>query len=886
MKRISLTFILILICGNIFSQINYLEGKEFWFGFMANMSTPNSDVAITSNNGTNGVIRIPASNWTQSFIVPPNGSIEISLPLSLTQIDQSGTFPFGVNIITDDTISVYLINRTDASDDATLIKPLKALGYKYYVSTWQEPEPMNDLSEYIVVSTHDQTVISITTSLGVTSTILLNEGEIYQFQSGTNLTSTLIESTCNIEGSSYPIAVFSGARATMIGTNGTRDHLVSQMHPVDSWGVSFNLIPLPYANNYFINIIARDAGTVVNLNGTNYNIGQGEFLTLNQIGFGYVLSNKPISIQMFTRGKDYIPSTNLDGDPLMINISPDNLGVLSTQFYSFDITATFVYPQTVQILTSTQNIGNILLDGITVSGWNVNPLNPLFSYSEINLPQGATNHSIISTDQPFIAYPSAQLHARSYGYCIGHNTPFYEPEYQIGYLNDTLNYMLFTDTICSCEPVWFNASYPDSSMSFSWDFGDSDTGTGNPVNHSFLNGNFDIKLILTNDNGCKLDSIIKYNLIVVNCDIEMNNLNPICLGDSIILSSVVGQEFIWNTGDTTSSIVVTPSQTTSYSLQVDGGLQNICEEIMVYVHEQPTTIMDDSITICSNDVMILSSEIIGDYLWSTGETSEEIVVNTNGIYSVTITDTNQCIINDSTVIIVSQLPLWLMGNDAFLCQGDSLELELIGGNVQEGDFLWSTSETSNSILVNDEGLYWFEFSDSICYTSDSIQIFEVHPWGGVFYDSISICKENYVLNFEQDYSNYLWSTGETTSQIIVEESGIYNVDIDNQCGTYAVSIAMVFDCSFEFYLPNSFTPNGDQINDNFKGVGRGITHYQLSIFNRWGELLFNSNDLNTGWNGINSVGQSEPAGTYSFMVEITDVTGEFKSYIGHVNLIR
>ncbi|MFT5820544.1 MAG: hypothetical protein ACI8ZM_001787 [Crocinitomix sp.] len=483
MKALTLIFLAFIFSFNSNAQTNYLEGTEFWFGFMENMGPiATSNIAITSNNGASGLVEIPASGWSQSFTVAPNSSIEIILPLDMTQPSGTGSFPFGVYITADDTISVYAINRTGASDDATMVKPKKALGFNYYVSAWKEDSPMDDLSEFIIVSTADETTVNITDPAGDVSTVTLNEGELYQYQSSSQLTGTLIESVCNPDGKSFPIAVFSGARATVVGSVGSRDHIVSQMYPIEDWGTSFNMAPLPYAEDHFLYVIASEDGTIVTINGTNYGLNKGEFLNLNQIGPSYISANNPISVQLYTRGADFIPDTNLDGDPLMINVSPDNLGVLNTRFFSFEYTGFgFVYPQNVQIVTVTTNTGNIYLDGTLVSDWVVNPENPLFSFAEITLPELNTDHSINSTNNPFIAYPSAQLHARSYGYCIGHNSPFYEPSFDIGYLSDTLNYQLFSDTVCSCEPVWFNATYPDPSAIYLFIYGTLETVLPNLV---------------------------------------------------------------------------------------------------------------------------------------------------------------------------------------------------------------------------------------------------------------------------------------------------------------------------------------------------------------------------------------------------------------------
>ena len=126
----------LFLCLTTQGQKHNLKGKEFWFGFMANISSlTKSVVAITSDNGATGVVEIPQSGWSTSFTVPANGSIEMVLPSNITQASSTGTFPFGIKITSSDYVSVYTLNRDGGSEDAVQIKPLAALGYEYYVAT-------------------------------------------------------------------------------------------------------------------------------------------------------------------------------------------------------------------------------------------------------------------------------------------------------------------------------------------------------------------------------------------------------------------------------------------------------------------------------------------------------------------------------------------------------------------------------------------------------------------------------------------------------------------------------------------------------------------------------------------------------------------------------
>jgi len=86
-------------------------------------------------------------------------------------------------------------------------------------------------------------------------------------------------------------------------------------------------------------------------------------------------------------------------------------------------------------------------------------------------------------------------------------------------------------------------------------------------------------------------------------------------------------------------------------------------------------------------------------------------------------------------------------------------------------------------------------------------------------------------------------------------------------------------------LPNSFTPNGDGTNDVFHAVGENITTFKMQIFNRWGELIFESNDIENGWDGTHK-GVMSKVDTYVWTVTYSHLTKSTTLLRGHVNLIR
>jgi gliding motility-associated-like protein len=86
------------------------------------------------------------------------------------------------------------------------------------------------------------------------------------------------------------------------------------------------------------------------------------------------------------------------------------------------------------------------------------------------------------------------------------------------------------------------------------------------------------------------------------------------------------------------------------------------------------------------------------------------------------------------------------------------------------------------------------------------------------------------------------------------------------------------------YVPNSFTPNGDGLNDFFYVQGEAIQTFKIQVFNRWGDLILESNDVNTGWDGKFN-GQLVPQGTYVYKLSASSVTGRRTTKEGTINVL-
>ncbi len=115
----------------------------------------------------------------------------------------------------------------------------------------------------------------------------------------------------------------------------------------------------------------------------------------------------------------------------------------------------------------------------------------------------------------------------------------------------------------------------------------------------------------------------------------------------------------------------------------------------------------------------------------------------------------------------------------------------------------------------------------------------------------AICDNEQVIISAQEQRTYLWNTGATTSQLTVEEEGLYYVEIldANNC-IQSDTLNVVFNCGIELYAANIFTPNDDTIHDTWQPLFNFPPNdYSLSVFDRWGNLVFSSTDPNQSWNG-------------------------------------
>ena len=239
------------------------------------------------------------------------------------------------------------------------------------------------------------------------------------------------------------------------------------------------------------------------------------------------------------------------------------------------------------------------------------------------------------------------------------------------------------------------------------------------------------------------------------------------------------------------------------------------------------------------------------------------------------------------------------------CQGDTLQLvSMVWISNGVVTYLWTepngdTSSnmilTINNIQPSQTGLYSILVTDTLgCYSDTTFEIL-LYPSTPEFAVQDTIFTDDpFDLDAGAGFISYLWNTGDTTQMIWVEEKGWYSTEVESPEGCVGVDSSFVVFSTppelIKIYFPNAFTPNGDGLNDEFKPITNSldIEHFSLSIFNRWGAMIYQTNDITQGWDGTYNGALCQP-GSYVYKIAYSTFipsTAESEIKMGTVMLIR
>lgn len=375
----------------------------------------------------------------------------------------------------------------------------------------------------------------------------------------------------------------------------------------------------------------------------------------------------------------------------------------------------------------------------------------------------------------------------------------------------------------------------------------------------------------------------------------------VCMGNSTTLNVTGGDTYTWSTTSNNTSVSVSPSITTNYTVSSTNTLSGCSTStlITVFVALNPTiTIASQSV--CAGETATVLAQGALSYTWSNGQQGNPLIVipASNTIYTVTGSGAlPNCTSTQTVIVSLTSNPLVTIAADKapVICKGDSITLTASG---TQSYYWWPDGITTNTIIVAPQTTTTFSvtgFNNTLlCSDVKTIEVIVRNPPTLKISGDSVICQGDLIKLKAQGAQNFMWNTGETGQRISIKaaENDVYTVTGFNETNCLAntsFSIILSDECC-ELFIPNSFSPNDDNKNDFFGPKSLCLFKtYEFSIFNRWGEKIFSSDNIEKRWDGFFK-GQPCPYDIYVYVIDATkSQTGApakriFKT--GHVTLVR
>ncbi|ASS48582.1 MAG: hypothetical protein CHH17_07510 [Candidatus Fluviicola riflensis] len=463
-------------------------------------------------------------------------------------------------------------------------------------------------------------------------------------------------------------------------------------------------------------------------------------------------------------------------------------------------------------------------------------------------------------------------------------------------------------TICPGTDVAFSGS---GALSYSWNNGISDGVSFEPLtpNTYTVTG--------TDGNGCiNTDEVQVF--FYTDPVVEAGSDVVLCNGQTTSLTATGAANYHWDYGVINGNIFTPPLGSTVYV--VTGTDANGCiasDSLTVLVNPLPIINAGPNQTICSESSVILEASGAVTYFWDNGITDGvPFQPATTGTYTVMGTDANGCQALDAvTISIEPPVDVNFTVNTAEGCA----PLQVTFTNLSSGgsNCFWEFSDGTSDVgcgsvshLFEDAGCYDVTLTTTTALgcVSDTqlMSVVCVFPNPlAQFYSSPAVMSEldptTTMVNTSVGAVTYEWEFGDGGTSTLEEPTHDYSDAIANytivltaisEHGCIDVAEATVtVEEELIYYVPNTFTPDGDGFNEEFKpqftsGFDRDT--YHLYIFNRWGQLVFESKDVDYGWNG-SFAGEIAQDGTYTWKIEFKSLDRDepqLEALTGHVNILK
>jgi hypothetical protein len=393
-------------------------------------------------------------------------------------------------------------------------------------------------------------------------------------------------------------------------------------------------------------------------------------------------------------------------------------------------------------------------------------------------------------------------------------------------------------------------------------------------------------------NGCSYSDTININvkpLPLVNLGAD----TILCENTSLSLNAGPGTGLVlWSNNSTQNQITVNTTGHYFVTKTTDGCSKTDSINVSYVTLQKPSLGQDtsfcDGITVQLKDA---SSAQNVKYLWSDGTTNTSLSASKSGIYWVETSMTG-CKKRDSININILPLPKVSSPKDYSFCEGKNVAVAL------QGDFnsiKWDDFPSQQNIEVSTAKNYKYTISKGLCELRSEINVREVKIPDPDIGEYIDKCRgEPQTLSIGDFNGNVKWSTGAQSKTIQVITSGTYVVTLTDSGCTKTDSVFVgFFECNGEFlYFPNIINPLSANGNEKFLPIVAEkytLTQYKLSVYDRFGNLLFMTEDLNSHWDGRQFGNRELQPGVFTYICTASaDGPKKFenKIFTGTITLLR
>lgn len=433
--------------------------------------------------------------------------------------------------------------------------------------------------------------------------------------------------------------------------------------------------------------------------------------------------------------------------------------------------------------------------------------------------------------------------------------------------------------------------------------------------------------------GYTLFGCVDTALITVNVNppihLTISGRDSMCIGscDTLIASGLVGASYVWRGVGTscavcdTNIVCITSTKTFTVSA-TDGAGCSDSTTFRVTVNPAPIIhVTPDPVHVCNKDGGGTDVTLTGaaNYIWHPriglscdSCANPHLTPTSNIIYSVTGISQFGC--KDSIVIpvVVYDSVATSVYHDTSICRGDAAHLLAFGGEsyLWKGPFIDNPTSYSVHVRPTANQVYTVYVHENECFDDTltvkvrvvQIPVLTVPPGGTIIAGSTYQLYANYgdTANFSY-LTNFIWTPADSTLSCFdcprpiatPTATTTYSVvasTIEGCAASATVTIRILCEGS-QVFIPNTFTPNGDGVNDRFYVSGQGLGNVtKMAIYNRWGEMVFEgtngkSNDPGQGWDGSYK-GEILTPDVFIYVIEVQCTTGETFTFRGDISLIR